>query len=54
MLETITELGKRIGATRYRNSLVTMMGSVRLRTMTGCLLPFLAAHSLLPSLRAKR
>jgi alpha-mannosidase len=53
MLQTMAELGKRIGATRYRNLLVTMMGSVRLRTMTGCLLPVLAAYPLLPSLEGQ-
>jgi glycosyl hydrolase family 38 len=53
MLQTITELGKRIGAARYRNLLVTMRGSVRLRTMAGCLLPVLAAYPLLPSLEGQ-
>ena len=53
MLNTTTELGKRIGATRDRNLLETMMSSVRLRTMTGCLLPILAACALVPSLEGQ-
>src|SRR5580698_1923002 len=53
MFQTITELGERIAANRYRNLFVTMIGSVRLKTMTGWLLPVLAAHSLLPSLQGQ-
>ena len=53
MFQTITELGKRIAATRYRNLFVTMIGSVRLKTMTGWLLPVLAAYPLLPSLEGQ-
>ena len=50
MFQTVTELGKRIAATRYRNIFVTMIGSVRLKTMTGWLLPVLAAYPFLPTL----
>src|SRR6202051_4271036 len=53
MLETITELHKRIGAARYRNLLVTMIVPVRLRTMIGRLLLVLAAYPLLPSLEGQ-
>jgi alpha-mannosidase len=53
MLENITELGKRIGAARYRNLLVTMIVPVRLRTMIGRLLLVLAAYPLLPSLEGQ-
>jgi len=53
MLKTIAKLSKRTGATRHRNFLLTMMGSVRLRTIAGCLLPILAAYPLLPSLEGQ-
>ena len=53
MLNTTTELGKRIGTTCYRNLVVTMRGSVRLRTMTGCLLSVLIAYPLLPALQGQ-
>ena len=53
MLQTITELGKRTLAMRSRNLPVTVKGSVRLRTMIGCLLPVLAAYPLLPSLEGQ-
>ena len=53
MLQTIGELGRRIGGTRYRNLIVTIIGPVRLRAMTGWLLPILAAYALLPSLEGQ-
>src|ERR1700678_1027974 len=53
MFQTITELGKRIGATHYRNLFVTMIGSVRSKTVTGWLLPVIATYAFLPSLEGQ-
>ncbi len=53
MLQGITELGRWIGATRYRTLIVTMMEAVRLRTVAGCVLSVLAAYTLLPSLEGQ-